>query len=345
MVVKRLNFPSIAALSIVLVFDICICESFTDEERSQLNGLKNLTGLEVDVVLTCNLALFTTFTDYMTAEEKCEQFEMGTGRGGQLAKIKDEKRNSQVAKLLESAYPINKQPQDRWAPSKWAWVGLRVKSKMGRLMSGVYYPVQWEYADGTQAGEYQSWMPRQPDHLRSGHSDIEKLCGGNTPCHETFVRVNHGGLWDDSFVNMALPYVCQYQGKYMVSGERKSWDEANISCKNAGLEFAKIRSDDELMELVGAIEYFLGPRSEERRWDDDNWVWIGGHDTHEEGGWEWSDGQHIEWGIHWALGGGNDNRDRHHEDGQDVLAVSRWGTVDDSYAVKMRHFACQCPGT
>ena len=135
----------------------------------------------------------------------------------------------------------------------------------------------------------------------------------------------------------------------MVSSEHKVWNDAKEACEEAGLEFAKIRSDDELDELLKAVEYFLGPKEENMpKWDDHNWIWVGGNDAANEGEWKWTDGAVIEWEMKWEPRAGNDNAvliDQHfHLDGQDFLAISRWGTADDSYGeVKTRPFACQCP--
>ena len=53
--------------------------------------------------------------------------------------------------------------------------------------------------------------------------------------------------------------------------------------------------------------------------------------------------------IPWKMKAGNDNASylkQFKETGQDALAVSRWGSFDDSYVgVRKRPFGCQCRGT
>jgi len=137
----------------------------------------------------------------------------------------------------------------------------------------------------------------------SGHARHGELgCFGDSPCSESYMKVNHHGVWDDSFEFLTHPYVCEYQGKYMVSSERKSWDAAIEACEKAGLQFAKIRSDEELKELVKAVEYFLGPDTETEKWDDGNWVWIAGQEQ-----WLWADGTSIDWDIKWEPKEGYDS--------------------------------------
>ena len=161
------------------------------------------------------------------------------------------------------------------------------------------------------------------------------------------MKVDHIGEWDDGYDYSEYPYICEYQGRYVVSSEKKSWEDAKRACADAGLHLAKIRSDDELHEMLSAIEYFLGPVNETwKRWDPNNWLWLGGNDIHREKKWVWVDGEKIDWDIPWERKAGNDNSKKKMEEGQDAMSLSRWGTIDDSFRLGIfRPFACQCPDT
>merc|ERR1712003_543654 len=113
----------------------------------------------------------------------------------------------------------------------------------------------------------------------------------------------------------------------------KTWEDAKTACADAGLHLAKIRSDEELEEMMSAMTYFLGPHDTSlKKFDPNNWVW--------------EDGEKIKWDIPWMKKAGNDNSKRLLVEGQDVMALSREGKVDDSFRLQIfRPFACQCPGT
>ena len=323
---ERLIFFLVAASCLIL--HVCASSPFSDQEEAQLSGLNHLIGLEVDAILTCNLVIFSDLVNVSTAQQNCQNLKIGNEAGGELVKIPNENRNNQVARLLELAYPIIEQPQDheRITPTRWAWAGLKMKTYHE---PGYYDHEEWEYADGTQPEEYQSWSQGYPDYTM-----------------KEFLKVNHEGGWVNSYGSPTHPYVCQYHGKYMVSSEHKVWNDAKEACEGAGMDFAAVHSDDDLVELLRAMEHFMGPRKE-IKWDDDNWIWVGGYDAENEGEWKWTNGKTVEWDIKWEPKAGNDDAVQHfHLDGQDFLALSRWGTADDSYGEdKPRPFACQCPGS
>ena len=325
----RVIFFLVAASCIIL--DVCASSPFSEKEEAQLSGLNHLIGLEDDAILTCNLGIFSALVNVSTAEKNCRNFTLGLGESGELVKIDDETRDNQVARLLELAYPIIEQPEDpeRITPTRWAWIGLRIKHKHA-VKERTYDPRHWEYSDETEPGDYQSWILT---HKAKG-----------------FVKINHAGYWDNSYGVFTHPYVCQYNGKYIVSREMNTWDDAKEICEAAGMELAAIRSDDELAEIMRAADYYLDARTE-HKWDDHNWLWIGGSDEEKEHEWRWTDGSLVEWDMKWEPHAGNDNAGHAGHlgvkvvEGQDFLALSRWGTVDDSYGhIKKRPFACECPG-
>ena len=163
--------------------------------------------------------------------------------------------------------------------------------------------------------------------------------------------VNLTGAITDLQINkltgLQKPRTVLYQGKYVVSPMKSTWQAAKTACAGAGLQLAKIRSKEELSEMLEAITFFLGPKEESwRRWNANNWVWLGGNDLEREGEFVWVDGEEIKWELPWERKAGNDNWGRYMREGQDVLALSRWGTVDDSFRLKkFRPFACQSPRT
>jgi hypothetical protein len=71
-------------------------------------------------------------------------------------------------------------------------------------------------------------------------------CAEEPACYQTYMRVNHFGEWDDGFQYTEHPYICEYRGRFLVSGEMKSWEEAKKECHEAGLQLARIRSDQDL---------------------------------------------------------------------------------------------------
>merc|ERR1712071_111736 len=126
-----------------------------------------------------------------------------------------------------------------------------------------------------------------------------------------------------------------YQGKYIISSKPKSWEDAKVACENAGLNLAKIRSDEELKEMMAAMGYFLGPRDETlKKYDPKNWLWLGGNDIKEENNWVWVDGQKIKWDIPWQKKQ-PDNDKRLLKEGQDVMSLSKWGQMDDSFRLEI----------
>lgn len=330
---------------------ICLAGAMSDLEMTQLKGIQNLQqGNQNGVLATCSMAFFTNLTDFNTADESCKKFHIGTGSTakGNLVTVNTEEKNADLQMLLEMAYPKEKQPDSRWANTKWVWAGLRkTKNNMGEESNRKYKAEDWQWADGSTPGKLSKWMPKQPDQasLKNG----KKGCNEAAGCYQNQMRINNEGKWDDTFKFQTHPYACDYQGKYILSSQEKSWEDAKTACANAGLQLAKIRSDGELQEILAAIEYFFGPGDKSwKKFDSRNWFWLGGNDIKEEGTWTWLDGEKIEpqWDIPWDKKSGNDNSKKLMKEGQDVLCLSRFGTTDDSFRLGvLRPFVCQCPGS
>ena len=314
--------------------------------KNQIKGLRKLLkGLDSGVFTTCNIVFFSELVTYDQADERCRNFDIGSGRGeeGNLVTVNDEEKNSDLKILLEMAYPEAEQEGNQWVDTKWVWAGLRKTKNNSSKKPGKYNPLDWEWADGSNPNDFSKWMKRQPDQrtLKEGQSgcDAER-------CYQNQMRINHGGKWDDTYKFKTHPYACDYRGKYVLSNQKMTWVKARQACAKAGLHLAKVRNKEEVKELTDAAVYFLGKADPAwKTWDSNNWIWLGGNDLEEEGTWKWLDGDMVEdWAVPWRPKAGKDNaRDRQH-----VLAISRWGEFDDSYhnkKTRQRPFACQCPGS
>ena len=325
-------------------------------DRHQLAGLQQLLKhLDDGIYPTCNLVLFSELVDYDTADHNCKNFEMGTGKTeeGNLATVNDGEKNHDLQLLLEMAYPKADYPS-KWGAESWVWAGLRKVRNNGQTGGGSiskkYDPEDWEWATGESPMDFSKWFnKKQPDQAvqKKGQDGCEE-----ERCYQNQMRINHEGKWDDTYKYKLHPYACDYQGKYILSANKVEWLNAKKQCENAGLHLATVLNKDDLDEITAAAQYFLGERDDSlREFDPENWFWIGGRDDAEEGTWRWdSTGELIdsEWikNMPWR----HPNPDDAHrvgENGQDAMAISKWGLVDDSYShqKRKRPFACQCPGS
>jgi len=344
---------------------------------NQVQGLRALLqGEHHDFIATCNIALFKPLVDYDTATQKCADFQVGgNGRRGNLATVNDEEKNDDLVTLLEMAYPVANVTaqyegivnanQVKWQAEMWVWAGLhKTRNNNAEVentgMKGwptAKYDWEWIH-DGSQPLDYAPWYnKKQPDQAILTMDDDDRC--PEEQCFQNQMRINHDGLWDDTWKFMRHPYACDYQGKYLISTSMKTWVDARDACENAGLHLAKVRNSAELAEIIDAIHYFAGDGVSDggskmkTRWHPRNWIWVGGNDIEEEGTWRWLDGELVEesWDVPfpWMQRAGNDDS-MTNNGGQDALALNRQGKFDDSFTNKrraqnMRMFACQCPGT
>ncbi|XP_063683026.1 uncharacterized protein LOC134817716 [Bolinopsis microptera] len=309
-------------------------------DKEQIKGLKALLKNLDGAFATCQLVLFSELVDYDTAEQKCQNFDIGTGSGtGNLATVSDEDKNTDLKLLLGMAYDVKEDKSGRWDPDQWVWAGLRkTTNNDGSQISRTYNAEDWEWADGANPNDFKKWMKGQPDQRKDGDNLQNQM------------RISHHGEWDDTFKYKKHPYACDYQGKYILSSSLSSWSQAKAACEKAGLQLAKVRSDQEVTEMMAAANSFLGLRDESlKTWNPSNWIWLGGSDAAEEGVWKWVDGSPIDYfdGMDWRPPNPDNADFLGGEDGQHFLALSRWGKFDDSFdsKKKQRPFACQCPGT
>jgi len=320
---------------------LCLAGAVQAIDDKQLHGLKKLLkNLDSGVFPTCRIVLFSELVDFNTAEKNCQNFDIGMGANqkGNLATVNDEDKNADLTLLLSMAYK-EKGREGRWDDDQWVWAGMRkTKNNNGKRKNKVYNAADWQWADGSSPLDYHNWMKKQPDQATQTKDGVKYL--------QNQMRINHKGIWDDTFVFKTHPYACDYQGKYIVSANLMTWTQAKGACEDAGLQLAKIRSDAEVVEIQRSMDYFLGPQDDSlRTYDPMNWLWLGGTDEGEEGMWKWIDGTPIEYDLPWREPMPDNARMRGRS--QNVLSVSRWGEFDDSFDhhTRKRPFACQCPGT
>lgn len=348
-------------------------------DKKQVKGLKKLLKkLPEGVFLTCKLVLFSELVDYDTADHKCSSFNIGTAvpQNGNLATVNDNDKNDDLKLLLSMAYPETPEnKKDKWGPTKWVWAGLRKvhnnvtisvpkpkKNKKGKKKNkgeeelqleerkakkGAYDALDWNWHDGSNPKSFHNWLPGQPD--QDSQKKGEKDCK-EEKCYQNQMRINHKGMWDDTYKYKKHPYACDYQGKYIISATPKKWPDAKLACEEAGLIMAKVRSKEEVDEIKAAALFYLGPKDDTLRvFDPMNWIWLGANDKDKEGEWQWNDGKPLDktWVANMPWRRPNpDNAELIGDVGQDALSISKDGEFDDSYDTKRkRPFACQCPGT
>jgi len=212
---------------------------------------------------------FSTPKSWRDAEAKC------VSEGGHLAKIMNRQQQSTVLSLLDH------QP---WGIK--LWIGGTEAAKAG----------EWRWTDGTLM-TYTSWAPGMP---RLGTGGTGKGSKWNGEC--TLMHGLHGanrcydGGWYDSPCSGRAPFVCsehgtpqtQFQG--CPSGwqfsegacfrgfcERKTWNDAQASCKAAGGNLAKISNcahESTVRSLIGSATTLWIGLTEQGRPEGD-WCWAG----------------------------------------------------------------------
>ena len=73
---------------------------------------------------------------------------------GQLVSIKNSDRSWALQLLMDMGLPLDEQPENIWASTRWAWTGLRkTENNVGKIKKNNRYSVEdWQWADGIIPG-------------------------------------------------------------------------------------------------------------------------------------------------------------------------------------------------
>ena len=322
------------------------------------SGMKRLLqGMTNNVSATCDVFFFSTPRNYKDATKTCQKLQIGKkAKKGNLVTADSPSKTASLMFLFDIAYPLNSTA----ASAKWVWIGLqkvlnnteKYKRTSKAKVLKAYDANEWQWkGTGESPVNYSKWPKKrklgQPDqtYIRKG----KQGCSTREGCFQNQVKISQEtGYWADSWNFDSHPFACDYEGKYIISGEHLTWERAQKACRRAGLTLAMVRNKRDVTVMKKAMQYFLGDEeSSWGTWDNRNWVWLGGNDLKQEGTWEWLNGKAVEtWDVPWKDKAGKDNAQNvRKSDGQHVLAFSRDGQFDDSHhkhKTKIRPFACQC---
>ena len=170
---------------------------------------------------------------------------------------------------------------------------------------------------------------------------VESCCDGKKTVAEVELKTPGGPDCNTKYGNMAVVFG--------VDWAYATHSEAKQNCDVLGLELAVVHSDEENEKLLEDIQTSFDRHPDAKKFAHDNWLWIGGTDSKEEGVWvdvytekqltyfNWDKKQPDNW-I------GKKGKYYYNEGGQDYLAINREsGLWDDSFATHPRPYACRCP--
>ena len=102
---------------LLVLVALCACGDISRAvDQDQIKGLKKLLkGLDAGVYTTCSIVFFSEKVTYDVADDRCKNFNIGSGRGeeGNLVTVNDDEKNQDLKILLEMAYPEKDQPKDK----------------------------------------------------------------------------------------------------------------------------------------------------------------------------------------------------------------------------------------
>jgi len=297
-----------------------------------------------NVVMTCRYLLFKIPQNYTNARDYCSHLEWPlTNTGIGMATVQNSAENNDVKTLIRYAFGMKFDNSNPYTLGNWAFIGLTKRKdndrKLTKAEKGEFNPEQWFYEDRGMA-RYDNFRAHMPDQQRQG----SKKKGYE---YQVVVQVNKKGYWDDTFASKQLPFLCQYCGKYVVLSKHVSWTAAKGHCESVGLTFATVESKEDNAELMFAAELALGDTLHEKRWNNDNWVWIGEKEQMDAEGkgngvWTHWDDSPLPYSPKWDFKLQPDNWVKKRGE-QQVVAMSRKdGTWDDSFTFLKRPFACMC---
>ncbi|XP_061732556.1 macrophage mannose receptor 1 isoform X2 [Nerophis ophidion] len=219
-----------------------------------------------------------------------------------------------------------------------SWVGL----------SDIKIESQFVYTDGTPS-DFLPWAPDQPNNWQNDE-DCVLLQG---PTH------SEPGKLNDYFCTLTNEFICKKvkgQGPppqpptsgpgwnekcgswtadpfndfcYLFNSlSMRTWAEARADCINQGGDLISITDPFEQAFVQGVIQSTPNGVS----------LWMGGHDTITEGGWEWTDGSPFRY-VHWSPG----NPDDYY--GEDCLSIYiNGGYWNDDNCGHKRGYICKRRG-
>ncbi|XP_062291189.1 macrophage mannose receptor 1 [Scomber scombrus] len=246
---------------------------------------------------------------YLLYGDFCYHFETETSKKWQDAEAHCSSEQGHLASFHsqeELSFLIAHMPGD-------AWVGL----------NDINVENQFVYTDGTPS-DLLPWAPNQPDNWNN--EDCVHIRGSTHPSP---------GTLNDDFCTTAREYICKkakgqgpppqpptsgpgwnekcgswtsdpfndycYLFNYL---SRRTWAEARADCVNQGGDLVSITDPFEQAFIQGLIQQSPTGIS----------LWMGGHDSITEGGWEWTDGSPFRY-IRWNAG----NPDNYF--GEDCLSI------------------------
>jgi len=325
----------------------------TDEEIFDSNPMviqaKKMQKLSPsqDVIMTCRYLLFKVPLNYTNARDYCDVLEWpltDSGSGIGLATVQNSNENNDIKTLIRMAFGIKFNNNSPYEYGNWVFIGLTKRydndRKLAKKEKGDWNASHWFYEDRSMA-RFNNFRKDMPDQQQKGN----KKKGYE---YQNVVQINKKGYWDDTFASKALPFACQYCGKYIVLSKHVTWNKAQEHCEDVGLVFATVESKQENQELLFAAELALGDTLYGRRFNNSNWVWIGEKEQMDpedgtgNGVWTHYDNSPLPYQPAWDKKLQPDNWVRAKGE-QSVVALSRKdGKWDDSFPFKKRPFACMC---
>ncbi|XP_041666073.1 macrophage mannose receptor 1 [Cheilinus undulatus] len=273
-------------------------------------------------------------TGYLLYKDFCYQFETETVKSWQDAQAHCVQEGANLVSIHdeeELSFIVAHMPAQ-------AWIGYNDINVEGT----------WVNIDGSDA-DFELWAPSQPDNWQN-NEDCAHIRG---PGH------SEAGKYNDDFCTATKEFICKKAkgqgpppqpptsgpgwnvkcGSWMADPfndycylfnylSMRTWAEARADCLNQGGDLLSITDPFEQAFVQGVIQ--LSPTGIA--------LWMGGHDSVTEGGWEWSDGSPFRY-IRWNAG----NPDDYY--GEDCLSILiNNGYWNDDNCEYKRGYVCKRKG-
>ncbi|XP_074546917.1 uncharacterized protein LOC141805663 [Halichoeres trimaculatus] len=271
---------------------------------------------------------------YLLYGDFCYQFETETVRNWQDAEahcVGEEAHLASIHSAEELSFIVAHMPGD-------AWIG----------MNDISVENTFVYSDGTPT-DFFLWGHNQPDNWQNNEDCV----------HIRGATHTEAGKFNDDFCTSTKEFICKkakgagpppqpptsgpgwnvkcghwmpdpfndfcYLFNYL---SMRTWAEARSDCLNQGGDLVSITDPFEQSFIQGVIQQSPTGIS----------LWIGGHDSVTEGGWEWTDGSPFRY-IRWSAG----NPDNYY--GEDCLSVYiNGGYWNDDNCEYKRGYICKRRG-